>query len=456
MNKINKQKLSEARQYSIKEGIFSSAKTSFGDSYVAPFAIAIKASNSVVALLTSVLGILGPLSQVYGSKLIRKESRKKILIKTVFMEALMWIPFIAIAALFYFNIITNFLPISLLLFFGIYTIFQNLGHPAWFSWMGDIVEEKSRGIWFSKRNLIIGFASVIIAILAALLLDYFKKQSLELAGFSILFLLALVSRLISLNILKKQYEPKLKVKDKNYFSFWEFFVNAKNNNFGRFTIYRAMIALSSAICASLVAVYLIRDLGFSYINYMLVIMGGTFLSLFSMEIWGKFTDKYGNYKVIILSSIIIPIIPILWVLNPSIIYLLFIPSLIEGVAWAGMNLATGNFIYDNVSPQKRGLAVSYLNMMWGIGVFIGAIISALLIKFLNTSIVTPIIAIFIISAVARALVAVIGLSKIKEVRKMRKVGSAKNFFHVIFKGARPTLVHEVHEITSISHYLRMK
>ncbi|MBI2044717.1 MFS transporter [Candidatus Pacearchaeota archaeon] len=456
MNKTIQQKFYDARRHSIKEGIFAAARTSFGDSYVAPFAIAIKASNSVVALLTSVLGLLGPLSQVFGSKLIGKESRKRILTKTVFIEAMMWVPFILIAALFYFNIITNLLPLTLLFFFSTYTIFQNLGHPAWFSWMGDIVEEKHRGRWFSKRNLITGFAAVIIAILAALLLDFFKKQNLELAGFSILFLLALVSRLISLKILKKQYEPKLKVKDKAYFSFKEFFLNAKNNNFGRFTIYRAMIALSSAICASLVAVYLIRDLRFSYTNYMLIIMGGTFLSLFSMEIWGKFADKYGNYKAVIISSIVIPIIPILWILHASIWYLLFIPSLIEGIAWAGMNLATGNFIYDNVSPQKRGLAVSYLNMMWGIGVFIGATVSAILIKFLNTSFITPIIAIFIISAIARALVAAIGLSKIREVRKTKSIPNTKSFIHIVFKGARPTLVHEVHEVTSIGSYLRMK
>ncbi len=455
-NSSEKQKLYKARQYSIKEGIFGASRTSFGDSYVAPFAIAIKASNSIVALLTSVIGLLGPLSQIVGSRWMEKTSRKKIILKTVFIEALMWIPFLAMAALFYLDIITNILPVALLLFFGLYIIFQNMGHPAWFSWMGDIVEEKYRGRWFSKRNLIMGFTSVVIAVLASLLLDFFKNKNFEIIGFAILFLLALISRLISLKILKRMYEPKIEIEKRNYFSFWGFFVNAKNNNFGRFTFYRATIALSSAICASLVAVYLIRELQFSYVNYMLVIMGGTFLSLFSMEVWGRIADKYGNYKVIIISSIMIPVIPVLWILHPSIIYLLLVPSLIEGIAWAGLNLATGNFIYDNISSQKRGLAVSYLNMVWGIGVFIGAIISALLIKFLNTNIVSPIIAIFIISAVVRCLVVIIGLSKIKEVRKIKKIGKLKNLLKMMFRGAKPTFVHEIHQVISINSYLRMK
>ena len=56
----------QARRHSIKEGIFASAKGSFGDYYIAPFAIAINASNSLVALLSSVSGFLGPLTQIFS------------------------------------------------------------------------------------------------------------------------------------------------------------------------------------------------------------------------------------------------------------------------------------------------------------------------------------------------------------------------------------------------------
>ena len=67
-----------ARTQSIKEGVFASAKSAFGDSYISPFAIAINSSNSMVALLSSISGLLGPLSQIFGSKLIEKYERKKI------------------------------------------------------------------------------------------------------------------------------------------------------------------------------------------------------------------------------------------------------------------------------------------------------------------------------------------------------------------------------------------
>ena len=102
--KIEKLK-KKARRYSITEGIFASAKTSVGDNYLPPFAIAINSSSSVVALLSS-LHFLGSLSQIFSSRLIEKYSRKKIILNAVFIEALMWLPFIAIAFLFYYSIIS--------------------------------------------------------------------------------------------------------------------------------------------------------------------------------------------------------------------------------------------------------------------------------------------------------------------------------------------------------------
>ncbi|MFH1327120.1 MAG: MFS transporter [archaeon] len=446
----------KARKYSIKEGIFSSSRASFGDLYISPFAIAVNASNSMVSLLTSILGLLGPLGQISGSKFLEKFSRKQILRKTIFFESLMWLPLILIAFLFYKGIVIEMLPLLILITFAIYTILLNMGHPAWFSWMGEIVEEKHRGKYFSKRNLILGFVSVILAIISAVFLDYFKKQGGIMFGFMILFLLAFITRLIARKILKKQYEPKIKLKKTDHISFWEFISNAPKTNFGKFTIFRSLIGFSAAIASPLIAVYLLRYIGFSYVDYMIITLGGTFVSLFILEFWGKFSDRYGNYRTMVLASIIIPLVPLLWILNTSIIYLLLIPSLASGIGWAGIHLAAGNFIYDNVPPQKRGLMVSYFNMVWGIGVALGAGVGAFLIKFLHSSFIEPLILIFIISAIARIIVAIWWLPKIKEVRETKKFSIDKALKHLIFKGAKLTLIEEAHEIMSIKRYIQTK
>ncbi len=443
-----------ARRKSIKEGIFAVAKGSFGDYFISPFAIAINTSSSLVALLSSISGILGPLSQMFGSRLLEKYSRKKIVLRTVFFESLMWIPFIAIAFLFYKGIITSLLPIFLLLSFALYITLANLAGPAWFSWMGDIVDEKFRGRWFAKRNLILGFITVILALTASFFLDYFKKQNMIMLGFGIFFTLALFSRLISWRIFKKQYEPKIKLKKGYYFSFTDFVLKCPKTNFGKFAIFRTLFSFAAGISAPLLAVYLLRNLGFEYKTYMLITLAGTVFSLLVLALWGKFADKYGNYRTIFLTSLFLPIIPILWILSPSPIYLLLVPSIISGISWAGFNLATGNFIYDNVSQEKRGLVVSYYNMLVGIATALGAGVGALLIKFLPTIILAPIVLIFLLGAVLRLIVTIWWLPKIKEVKKKAHFKGTTAFKNIILKQARPTLLEEAHQIMSIKEYLR--
>ena len=178
---------SQARRHSIKEGMFATMQSAFGSHYISPFAIAINMSSSLVAMLGSIAGLLGPLSQLFSSRLIEKHPRKKIILKAVFLETIMWIPFVLIAFLFMNNIITNLLPLILLLTFALQIIFANIAGPAWFSWMGDIVEENSRGRYFSKRNLLTGFIAIVLAITASFFLDFFKTQNWTMAGFVILF-----------------------------------------------------------------------------------------------------------------------------------------------------------------------------------------------------------------------------------------------------------------------------
>ncbi len=446
----------KARGYSIRAGIFNSAKQSFGSYYISPFAVAINSSNALVAMLSSISGLINPLSEILGSRLIEKYSRKKILLKMVLLEIFTWIPFILIAFLFYKNILTPALPFLLLLSFSLYSIFFGLGYPAWFSWMGDIVDEKKRGRWFSKRNLLIGAVSVILVVSSSFLLDFFKKNDMTMLGFGLLFSLALISRIFSLRALKKQYEPKIKLKKADYFSFWDFLLNARKNNFGRFALFRFFFTFAVSISSPLIVVYILRYLNFSYSSYMIVIFTGTGISLFIMELWGKFSDKYGTYRTLIISSLLLTLIPFLWILHPSMIYLMLIPSALSGIAWAGVHLTEVNFIYENVHPQKRGLAVSYYNMLWGLGTFFGAGLGALLIKFLNTTFIQPIILIFIIGGIARIIILIWWLPKIKEIRKTRKFKSRKALGEIVFKQAIPTIRGEIHDLIHIKKYLRKK
>jgi MFS family permease len=422
----------KSRRLSIKEGGFATIRQSLGDSYIAPFAIALNASNVMVAMLSSITGLLGPISQMFSARLIEKYKRKKILLKTTFYEAFLWIPFIILAFLFYKGILVSTLPFLLIFFFSLYTIIAQMPVPAWFSWMGDIVDEDYRGKWFAKRNLVVGIVSLIFTILAALFLDFVKKRNLIMLGFMVLFFLAMIARFISRHFLKKAYEPRLKLKKGYYFSFFQFLKKANSSNFGKFAIYRSIFTFGAAIASPFFAVYMLRNLNFSYITFMIVVMSQVLVTALMMRVWGKFADKYGNYEVIKITILLVPLYPMLWLFSDKLLFLILGPSLVGGIAWSGLNLATSNFIFDAVTPEKRGLIVSYFRVLDGVGIFLGAGLGGLLAKYLTINFMDTLLFIFLISAFARLITGILLISKIKEVRKTEKFDSSRALKSLMF------------------------
>ncbi len=425
----------KARRVSIAEGSFATVQSALGDSYVSPFAIAVNSSNLQIAMLSSFPGLLGPISQWFGSVLMEKYSRKKIVLISVLIHALFWLPMITLAILYWQNIITGAIPILLIVFFSSYIIFGNIAGPAWFSWMGDIVDEKERGRYFAKRNRIAGVVSIVCVIAAAFFLDFIKEHNFLLLGFVLFFFLAMTARLVSRQLFAKQYEPKIKLEKGYYFSFWQFVKKAPFNNFGKFAIFRAFLSFAVAIAGPFFAVYMLRNLNFSYVTFIIVTFSETVFALILMPLWGKFSDKFGNYEVMKITSVLIPAIPLLWLFSKSPYYLIFGPSMVAGISWAGFNLAAGNFIYDSVTPQRRGLVVSYYNILSGIGVFLGAIVGGFLIKYFETAILfmNPILLIFLVSGIIRIFASLILLPRIREVRKVKKFDGTRAFRNLIVK-----------------------
>ncbi|MFH1710902.1 MAG: MFS transporter [Nanoarchaeota archaeon] len=417
-----KDKLEKERtmKLSIKEGMSSSVMSGLGDANISLYAMQLNANNAQIGFLSSFPGLVSPFSQIIGSKLMERYSRKRLILTSVSMHALMWLPILVLGLFFWANLFTTALPVMLIIFYSLYAILGAIAGPSWFSLMGDLVPEKIRGRYFSKRNKICGAIALISTLVAAFFLDFLETKGLILLGFSIIFFLASMFRLLSANLFKKHYYPKLNLKKGYYFSFWQFLKNASKNNFGKFALYVALMHLASAIAGPFFAVYMRRDLGFSVLAFTLANIAAILTTLICLPLMGKLSDKYGNRELMKLGGIIIPFIPILWLLSPSPIYIMIVPQIFTGIGWAAFNFAASNFIYDSVTPQRRGICVAYFNMLAGIGVFIGATTGGLLAQYLTISFMNKLLFIFILSAFARLTVYFIMMPKIKEVRKVKK------------------------------------
>src|SRR3989338_8868291 len=197
------EKVEKSLKYSVYDGAAASFMEGTGNNYIAPFAIAMNATNTEIGLLTSVPNFVAPLFQLKASKLMEHYNRKKIVLIAVLFHALLWLPILSIPFIFKENG-----AILLIIFFTAFAIAGSFSGPPWASWMGDLVPEDNRGKYFGRRNKIAGIVALASTLIASRFLDFFKTYNKIFYGFAILFFTAMIARLISRYFLSKKYEPQ--------------------------------------------------------------------------------------------------------------------------------------------------------------------------------------------------------------------------------------------------------
>lgn len=427
VSKKEKKLIEKTKLLSIREGSVYSVSEGLGMKYITPFALRLGATNAHIGFLTSLPSLLGNFSQLLTPKFMEKTSRKKIVVLGAFLQAMMWLLVIGVGALYFiFNINSTITPTILVAIYTMLVLFGAMLAPAWNSWMKDIVTENS-GSYFGNRNRIVGFVALVSMLAGSFILDYFAKTKIFI-GFVILFTIAFIARLISTLLLSKKYEPKISYEKGYYFSFWQFISYIPKSNFGKFTVLVALMQLATAIASPFFAVYMLKDLGFSYLQWILVTIASSLASLLFMPLWGRFADHYGNIKAIKITSFLVALVPLLWFVSifiskeSLILYLIAIETF-SGIVWAGFNLSSSNFIYDAVTRQRMALCVAYLNILVGIGVFIGATFGGFVSSHPFTILgFSSILVVFFISGIARLMIALIMTPKIKEVREVKRFG----------------------------------
>lgn len=417
----------KALKISIQEGSSTAIMSGVGGSFITPYALELmkglssQTANFYIGILSSFIGIISPIAQIFSTKYMERLSRKTIVLYSVLFQALIWIPLMLLGLMQIYQVGIDYIPALLIFLYSLHIGIGAFGGPSWFSWMGDLVPEHKRGRYFSKRNKIVGFIAIISMLIGGLLLDFFKTKGFVLLGFTILFSVGMFARIYSYLLLRKQYNPKLVLKEGYYFSFWQFLKKLPESNFGIFSLYLGLMYFAVSIAAPFFSVYMLKELNLSYTWFTIINLSSSVFSLLALPFIGKFGDKYGNRRLLMICSIFVPLVPILWMLSPNPFYLIFIPSLIGGIFWAGFDLAAFNFIYDSTRQEHRALCSAYSNMLIGIGIFAGSAVGALIAKFIPVTFGLGIfLFIFLISGIARFIIAFIFIPHIKEVKPVKK------------------------------------
>jgi MFS family permease len=381
-----------------------------------------KATTQQIGLLTSVPNFTMAVTQFVAPGLSeRAGSRKGFILPMAVMHALMWLPILLIPYLFQTHQVW-----WLIAFMTLSTAFDSALNPVWGSMMADLVPVQMRGRFFGLRNRITAFVSLTSAYAAGGILQLFTGNT-NLA-FTIIFTGAMASRLVSFYFLSRMYEPlSPATKKRGHEGVLKIARGLFSTNIGMFIIFCALMNFTTTIAGPFFSPYMLRDLHFSYIVYTIINSVAGLATVGFMTWWGKRIDRAGGIKVLKITSLFVPFVPLGWVLSHSLWWLVVI-QIFSGFAWAGFQLSSGVFIFDAAPPQNRTRYIALYNSLIFLGVSLGSLAGGIVAPLLPPFMGSYFLSIFIVSGVARLTVALFFLPRIKEVRKVPQIEARELLF----------------------------
>ena len=405
---------------SIAEGSFGIFSSMLSDNYIVPFALSINSSPFQIGILSSLGNLVSPLGQIIGSRRIEKNSRKSVLMSGVIGMGSIWPFFLIIALIYSLGILHSILPWLLIFFYLLYMLFAGIMSPSWFSVMGDVVPDNFRGRYFAKRNLISNAIALIGTLVLSYFLDWFDFQGNILFGFTLIFIFGFLTRGVSAFLFTKHYYPPLNFEEADHIKFSMIIKEIPKSNFGKFTLFVSLLTLGQWIAGPFFSVYMLSELHFDYSIFILINVFSSFIALFIFPLLGKLSDKLGNVRLLQIGAIIIPLLPLLWLFFDTPLGILLVPQLLGGIGWTSFNLATSNFIYDNIPGRKRGTYIAFYNVLIGIAILIGGLTGSIIITYIPITFMNQYHFLFLISGIFRIIIVIVMLPLIKEVRVTTK------------------------------------
>ncbi len=407
-------------KHSVRDGVSYSVMTGAGEVYFSAYALALKAITPQIAFLAAVPPLLGSFTQLFSAWLgSRGFRRRPIILTAVSLQTLLWLPIILLPLLFPAYAVPLLIA-SVMLYYAA----ANLASPQWSSLMGDLVPERRRGRFFAARTRLMNLTAFLSLIGAGLVLHAFQARGQSYWGFALVFGVAMLARLYSLYQLSRMQEPASREAALAPVLTRDLLARLRRSQFARFSLFFAFMNLAVFIAAPFFTVYMLRDLRFSYLEYTASTAMSVLAQFLTLTKWGRISDAFGNRVILATTGAVLPVLPLLWLVSTNFWYVLAIQA-VGGLVWAGFALSAGNFLYDAVGPERRAQYSAIHSVLASLGLCVGALAGGLLAPQLPRSTVlfglsidwvSNLYWVFLLSALARAAVAVLFIPHLKEVR----------------------------------------
>lgn len=415
----------QSRRYGIRDGACQAIMQGGGENYLSAFALLLQATPFQVGLLSALPQLVGTWSQLLSVKALNLvQHRKTIMLAGATGQALSWLPLLALPLL-----SAQYGPWILIACAVAYFGMGHFAVPAWNSLITDLVSPNERGTYFARRTKVMTVLSFSALCAAGLVLHGAQSHGRAWVGFALIFLAASTARLLSTRYLSRMDESAAPATREAEFRLLEFLRHEHSGNYKRFLWFSGLMHVCVLISGPYFVIYMLRDLHFSYWMYASWLAAGVLGQFLTLKPWGRLSDRYGNKKLLVVTSLAVPFLPMLYLFSTAVGYLVVV-NFIGGVIWAGLALGLQNYVFDAVRPEDRAKGVAVWNTINAMGWFAGAMLGSwlagtvpadLTFAGIELRLASNLQAVFFISGVLRLIVVLGLLRTFRETRPVEPI-----------------------------------
>lgn len=421
----------------VKEGSLDAVKIGAAETYFSAFGVYLGGTPLQIGALATLPPLIGSLAQSWGMRLSEQiKSRRDLIARFMKIQAILCLP---IGLIPFFLGSTWWGVFALIALITLYHITIGLIAPMWNSLVGDLIPPTSRGEFFGFRNKWMSIVTFGGVFAAGQFVHFCSARDQTALGFLIVFCLGAISRFMAGLIFRHVPDVMLHVPDDSKFTFWQFILRARHSNFVKFVFFVSSMNFAASISGPYFAMYMLKDLAFSYHEYTVVVAAVVLAQFAVMRAWGSLSDQFGNRQILRVCGLLVSINPFLWLLSSNIWFVVFV-QLYSGIFWAGFTLATANFVFDAVTPQKRARCFAYQSIVNGTLVFLGSALGGYMASHVSVGIgerlavfvaESRFLPLFVASGILRLFTMVVLFPTFSEVRRVQKIRGHHMLIRVI-------------------------
>jgi MFS family permease len=329
------------------DGAFALGSDSIVTAYLVLYAVALGASSAQVGLLGALSGLGAALTLLPGALLVERIGRRKEIVLAcggavgrIALLLLALLPFFLHGSA------------AIVLFIALVVLretFGNLSLPAWTSLAADIVPPGQRGRYFASRTI----AQTVTGMITAFAAGWIINASGFPAGYQWSFLMAFLCGGVSWYCFWRIQDPAPRPPPAAARAGTTPILGGvlAHPVFLALCLHSAVWNFSLNVAAPFFNIYLVQDLKASMIQVGILSAAVSLSSLPALRVIGPLADRWGPRRIILITSLLIPILPLAWIFVPSPWYVLAI-NLASGALWSGFTMCILNLLMQ-ISPEAE-------------------------------------------------------------------------------------------------------